>query len=113
MKQASFLMKLAVVFFLLAIACGFAGWGAWKYWNAMFSALGYGIADFMTLNAENQAMKTPLNLTMYAMPVGFWCAAAGFLAASGVSFLLDVVSDIKTHFVDLYLAMRSKDDNHA
>lgn len=106
MKQASFLMKLAVVFFLLAIACGFAGWGAWKYWNAMFSALGYGIADFMTLNAENQAMKTPLNLTMYAMPVGF-------LAASGVSFLLDVVGDIKTHFVDLYLDMRSKDDNHA
>ena len=52
MKQASFLMKLAVVFFLLAIACGFAGWGAWKYWNAMFSALGYGIADFVTLNAE-------------------------------------------------------------
>ena len=113
MKQASFLMKLAVVFFLLAIACGFAGWGAWKYWSAMFSALGYGIADFMTLNAENQAMKTPLNLTMYAMPVGFWCAAAGFLAASGVSFLLDVAGAIKASFAEFFALMRSKDDTHA
>lgn len=113
MKQASFLMKLAVVFFLLAITCGFAGWGAWKYWDAMFSALGYGTADFVTLNAENQAMKTPLNLTMYAMPVGFWCAAAGFLAASGVSFLLDVAGDVKTYFAELFSLMHSKDDTHA
>jgi|GEM_PF-3510654 hypothetical protein len=109
----SFLMRTALVFFLLALACGLAGWGVWKYWNAMFSALGYGTADFVTLDAENQAMKTPLNLTMYAMSVGFWCAAGGLFAASGVAFILDVVGDIKTHFVDLYLAMRSKDDNHA
>lgn len=109
----SFLTKLAVVFFLLALACGLAGWGAWKYWNAMFSALGYGTADFVTLNAENQAMKTPLNLTMYAMPVGFWCAAAGFLAASGVAFILDVAGDVKTSVAELFSLMRSKDDNHA
>lgn len=109
----SFLTKLAVVFFLLAIAFGVAGWGAWKYWNAMFSALGYGSADFVTLSAENQAMKTPLNLTMYAMPVGFWCAAAGFLAASGVSFLLDVAGEVKTSVSELFSLMRSKDDNHA
>lgn len=109
----SFLTKFAVVFFLLALACGVAGWCAREFWNAIFVALGYGTTDFVKLSTENQAMKTPLNLTMYAMPVGFWCAAAGFLAASGVSFLLDVVGDIKTHFVDLYLAMRSKDDTHA
>lgn len=109
----SFLTKLAVVFFLLAIACGVAGWGAWKYWNAMFSALGYGSADFVTLSAENQAMKTPLNLTMYAMPVGFWCAAAGFLAASGVSFLLDIAGEVKTSVSELFSLMHSKDDNHA
>ncbi|MFC7506605.1 hypothetical protein ACFQUX_03075 [Pantoea stewartii] len=68
----------------------------------MFSALGYGTADFVTLNAENQAMKTPLNLTMYAMPVGFWCAAAGFLAASGVAFILDVAGDVKRLLLNFF-----------
>lgn len=109
----SFLMRLSLACFLLAVTCGVAGVVAWKYWNAIFVALGYGSTDFVKLSAENQAMKTPLNLTMYAMPVGFWCAAAGFLVASGVSFLLDVAGDSKTYFAGLFSLMRSKDDNHA
>ncbi|WP_277972925.1 hypothetical protein [Pantoea agglomerans] len=113
MKQASFLTKLAVVFFLLAIACGFAGWGAWKYWHAIFISLSYGITDFTRLNAENQAMKTPLNLTMYAMPVGFWCAAAGFLVASGLAFLLDAVSDVVAVCARTFSRKKARGDHHA
>jgi len=94
MKHASFLMKLAAVFFLLAVACAVASWGAWKYWHTIFISLSYGTTDFARLNAENQAMKTPLNLTMYAMPVGFGCAAAGFLAASGLAYISGVVDSI-------------------
>lgn len=113
MKYASFLMKLAVVFFLLALAFGIAGWGAWKYWHAMFSALGYNATDFIRLDMEHRAMKTPLNLTMYAMPVGSWCASAGFLAASCISFLLDGAGEVTAYFADRFSVTRNKGGNHA
>lgn len=113
MKHASFLMKLAAVFFLMAIACGLAGWGAWKYWHAIFISLSYGTTDFARLNAENQAMKTPLNLTMYAMPVGFGCAAAGFLVASGLAFMLDGVSDVVAMCARTFSRKKVRGDHHA
>lgn len=109
----SFLMRLALVFFLLAVVCGVAGYVSRYFWQTVFESLKYGTTDFAVLDAENQTMKTPLNLMMYSMPVSFWCAAAGFLAASGVSFLLDVAGAVKTSFAVLFSLMRSKDDNRA
>ncbi|WP_223813131.1 MULTISPECIES: hypothetical protein [Pantoea] len=109
----SFLAKLAVVFFLLAVAFGLAGWGAWKYWHAIFISLSYGTTDFARLNAENQAMKTPLNLTMYAMPAGFFCAAAGCLAASGLTLILDIISDAVNACTRRFSRKAARGDHHA
>ncbi|KGT87932.1 hypothetical protein NG99_22500 [Erwinia typographi] len=113
MNTSSFLSKLSLVLFILAIASGTAGFCAWKYWNVIFDSLGYATADFVKLNAEKQAMKTPLNLTMYAMPVSFGCAAAGFFIASGVVALMDIAGDVKACFAVGFSRMRNKDDNHA
>ena len=113
MTRSSFLMKLTFVLFALACASTVAGFCAWKYWNAIFIVFGYGTTDFGRLNAENQAMKTPLNLTMYAMPVSFWCAAAGLFAASAMALLLDISRDLRAFFAGLFSLMRSKDGHHA
>ncbi|WP_233268393.1 hypothetical protein [Pantoea sp. BAV 3049] len=106
----SFLMRTALVFFLLAVACGVAGYASRTFWLTAFESLKYGITDFAALDAENQAMKTPLNLVMYVMPVGFGCAGVGLLAASALAYCLGVLDGVMTYF-----SCRSgrKDGQHA
>ncbi|MGJ7067284.1 hypothetical protein ABM016_18645 [Morganella morganii] len=96
MNSSSFLTKLAFILFILAVTFGVAGFAAWKYWNFMFELLGYNTTDFLKLNAENQAMKTPLNLTMYSMPVNLWCISAGFFVSSGVACFAEICGEIKS-----------------
>lgn len=84
----SFLMRTAFVLFLLAVVCCVAGIVAWKFWHIMFESLKYGTTDYTQLNAENQAMKTPLNLVMYCMPVGFGYAAVGLLVSASLAYVL-------------------------
>ncbi|MGX9838927.1 hypothetical protein ACH32B_23540 [Enterobacter dykesii] len=93
----SFLMRTAFVLLLLAVVCGVAGIVAWKFWHIVFESLKYGTTDYTHLNAENQAMKTPLNLVMYSMPVAFGCAAVGLLASAGLSYVLGTMEGIVAH----------------
>lgn len=106
----SFLMRMALVFFLLAVACGVAGYASRTFWLAAFESLKYGITDFAALDAENQTMKIPMNLVMYVMPVGFGCAGVGLLAASALAYCLGVLDGVMTYF-----SCRSgrKDGQHA
>ena len=106
----SFLMRTAFVFFLLAVACGVAGYASRTFWLTAFESLKYGITDFAALDAENQAMKTPLNLVMYVMPVGFGCAGVGLLAASALTYCLGVLDGVMTYFS---CRLGRKDGQHA
>ncbi|HEC2564903.1 hypothetical protein RZQ20_25580 [Raoultella ornithinolytica] len=93
----SFLMRTAFVLFLLAVVCCVAGIVAWKFWHLMFESLKYGSTDYTQLNAENQAMKTPLNLMMYCMPVGFGCAAVGLLVSAILAYVLGAMEAVVAH----------------
>lgn len=113
MNRSSFLMKVSFVLFALACASTVAGFCAWKYWHVIWTAAGYDATDFVNLNAERQALKTPLNLMMYAMPGGFWCAGAGLFVVSGLFVLLDMVGDVSVFFSGRFTRMRTKDNHHA
>lgn len=63
----------------------------------MFESLKYGSTDYTQLNAENQAMKTPLNLMMYCMPVGFGCAAVGLLVSAILAYVLGAMEAVVAH----------------
>lgn len=93
----SFLMRTAFVLFLLAVVCCVAGIVAWKFWHITFESLKYGTTDYLQLDAENQAMKTPLNLVMYSMPVGFGCAAVGLLASASLAYVLGAMEAVVAH----------------
>lgn len=90
----SFLMRLSLVFFFLFVACAVAGITSRHIWLTIFESLGYGTTDFAALDVENQAMKTPLNLVMYSMPVGFGSAAVGFLVSSFLTYLLGALESV-------------------
>ncbi|HEN4999253.1 TPA: hypothetical protein U6I48_004823 [Klebsiella aerogenes] len=90
MNTVSFYWKLAFVFFLLSLVCFAAGMASWYFWGHMFSYLGYELNDFATLDAENQAMKTPLNLVMYVIPSCFYVTSLGLLLASVISGVADI-----------------------
>lgn len=98
MKTTSFLMKLCLVFFALAVAFAVAGWLDWKYWNVMFNALGYAKTNFSALGVEMQHLKIPLNLTMYVVPTTLGMIAAGLAASSFLCLLLDTLNDVWSHF---------------
>lgn len=106
----SFLMRTAFVLFLLAVVCCVAGIVAWKFWHITFESLKYGTTDYLHLDAENQAMKTPLNLVMYSMPVGFGCAAVGFLASAGLAYVLGALEGVVAH---VSRRLSRKDGSHA
>ncbi|MEQ4763432.1 hypothetical protein [Klebsiella aerogenes] len=93
----SFLMRVSLVCFLLAVTCGVAGVISWKFWSATFESLKYGTTDYLQLDAENQAMKTSLNLVMYSMPVGFGCVAVGFLASACLAYILGAMEGVVAH----------------
>lgn len=93
----SFLMRLSLVFFFLFVACAVAGITSRHIWLTIFESLGYGTTDFAALDVENQAMKTPLNLVMYSMPVGLGCAAVGLLASASLAYVLGAMETIVAH----------------
>lgn len=101
----TFMEKLSVVLFLLAVACGVAGWASWELWRHMFDVAGFN-QDFAALNVEEQSMKTPLNLVMYTMPVGFYCAGLGLLGASALSFVLHLTGCLIDSLCALWRAIR-------
>lgn len=71
----TFVSRVGYVFLLLCFVFITAGYLSWRVWNFFFGLIFSGHGDVYT--AEELAFKPLLNMTMYAMPYGFFFLAIG------------------------------------